>query len=304
MKRIGLVLLVLVVLVGGLAAQPFRIFNNGTIDFVPSGTTFTLRAQDSGSGIASIFYQVNGGPILEYSEPLVFEEDGRYAVVYYSIDQMGNASIPQIINFIIDGTAPAGSVTTRGESLLVDDVLHVRSNTGIVVHAHDAGGSGLQNVFFSLDGTNFLRYDYEAFINEQGRHTVYIYGVDNVGNRSEVFQFPVVVDNTPPDVRIVAMQPLEAIQGERYSVDGNSFIVRATDNVSGVRRIEVSIDRREFFTYLEPIVVTETGFRSIRARAIDNLGNISPITELTFYLDGQKPVVSSVTSHAEITLPE
>lgn len=304
MKRIGLVLFVLVVLVGGVTAQPFRIFNNGTIDFVPRGTTFTLRAQDSGSGVASIFYQVNGGPILEYTSPLVFNEDGRFAIVYYSVDLMGNASIPQILNFIVDGTPPSGSVTTRGESIVVDDVLHIRSNTGIVVHAHDAGGSGLQHVFFSLDGENFLRYDYEAFINEQGRHTVYFYGVDNVGNRSEVFQFPVVVDNTPPDVRIVPMQPLEAIQGERFSVPGNSFIVRATDNVSGVRRIEVSIDRREFFTYIEPIVVTESGFRSIRARAVDNLGNVSPITELTFYVDGRKPVVSSVTSHAEITLPE
>ena len=271
-------------------AQPFQVYNDGVIDFVPRGITYRLTAQDADTGVQSVYYQINGGEILPYSNPLVFREDGRYSVSYYSVDRMGNISLPQFINFVVDGTPPTISPAVRGPALVKDETVYLTSSTGIILRASDMG-SGVAGVYISLDGQNYLRYNEEAFITESGRHTGYVYALDRVGNRSDVLQFSLVVDNTPPDVRIVPLQPLEVIQGERFTAAGNSFIIRATDSVSGVQSIEVSVGRREFFTYYEPIVITEPGFHSIRARAIDNLGNVSPITELTVTVDSRKPSV-------------
>ncbi|NCN05174.1 MAG: hypothetical protein GW949_06055 [Spirochaetales bacterium] len=303
MKRTSLVLLgILLFLSSGVWAQNYRIYDDGNLEYVPRGTEFSLFSEDMESGVQTVYYQVNGGQITEYTGSLSFSQDGRYSISYYSIDRMGNISLPQFRNFVVDGTAPQMTQATRGEAFIRDNSVYVRSNTGLLVLATDLG-SGVGNVYVSLDGTNYLRYDYEAFINEAGRHTAYVYAEDRVGNRTGVTQFSLVVDNTPPDVRIVPLQPLEAVQGERFSAPGNSFIIRASDSEAGLKVIEVSVDRQEFFTYNQPIVIAQPGIHSIRARAIDNLGNVSLITDLSFSVDARKPQINSSITDSRFQVP-
>ncbi len=100
------------------------------------------------------------------------------------------------------------------------------------------------------------------------------------------------VDNTPPVISIEKTKELVDLQGRKYTTYDNVFSVYADDLISGVKETFVSIDGKEFFTYTEPFKIEKAGFHSIRAKAVDFLGNESSIAELTFYSDAKTPAVS------------
>lgn len=288
MRRFVVGALIVLMVVGTVGAQQRRIYNDGEIDFAPSAARFRLTADELESNLDEIHYSINGGETMVYSEPIQLSEEGRHVISYRAADVTGNISSERIYTVFIDDTAPTLAATAKGAAFVEDGAAYLRGDTAIMVSASD-GGSGVQGIFVSLDGSNFLRYTDVAFVNEEGEHRGYAYAVDNVGNRSRTFSLRAFVDNSAPTVRIVPRQPLTAVQGDRYTARGNEFIVRATDEISGVERIEVSINRQEFVTYSGPVTFNESGFQSLRARAIDRLGNTSNVTELTFYVDTQTP---------------
>jgi hypothetical protein len=78
--------------------------------------TITLSASDSGgSGVANIFYTINGGNQQTYSAPFTLSSEGISTIVYWSTDNAGNEETPhQTVSVNIDTTGPtvSGSPTT------------------------------------------------------------------------------------------------------------------------------------------------------------------------------------------------
>lgn len=289
MRKPLAVLLMLFVVAGLLSAQQRRIYNDGQVDFAPGAARFVLSVPGMESNLARLHYSVNGGQVREYSGPVQLTQEGRNVITYRATDVTGNVSPEQVYTVVIDNTAPELSATVRGLSFVgANNRVFIRPDTALVLDAYDAL-SGVQAIEVSLDGRNFFRYTDAAFITEQGEHTGHAYAVDNVGNRSQTFSMTVTVDNTPPEVRIVPQTALTVVQGDRFSARGNQFRVEATDALSGVADIQVSINRQEFVTYTGPITVNSLGFQSIRARAVDNLGNQSGTVELTFTVRTETP---------------
>ena len=288
MRRFLIGIVCLAIVAGGATAQQRRIFNNGRVDFAPSAARFVLSVDDAGPSLREIQFNINNGENQVYDGPIQLTEEGRHVVRYRAVDVMGNVSTEKVYTVVIDDTAPELNGTARGHAFIDDGVAYLRGDTAIILSASDAA-SGVQGIYVSLDGRNFLRYTDAAYINEEGEHTGYAYAVDNVGNRSATYRIRGMVDNTPPSVRIIPQTPLTVVQGDRYSNPSNQFLVNATDAISGVQTVEVSINRQEFVAYTGPITFQESGFKSIRARATDRLGNTSTIAELTFYIDQTSP---------------
>lgn len=270
------------------SAQEAKVYNNGTLDIVPPGTSYTLTAADQLIGVSKIYYRLNNGDQKEYTSPLVFDAEGRYTISYYSEDLLGNVSSPSSFTFMVDATVPVIKPATRGSALVRDGKTYLKSTTGIIINATDSI-AGIESIFFSLDQENYIKFNDEAFVNEEGERSAYTYAVDRVGNKSTPVEIRLVVDNTAPSVGIVPLDALQPVRGERYTKPGNTFVVRSADEVSGLKLTEVSINRQEFFAYTDPIVINEPGVYSIRARAIDNLGNTSSVVELNFIVDGAAP---------------
>jgi hypothetical protein len=296
MRRIILGVVCFALVLAPLTAQQQqrRIYSDGDVDFAPSSARFVLSADDRGPGLREIRYSVNGGEDRVYEDPIRFQDEGRYVIRYRSIDMTGHVSREKVYTVVIDDTPPELSAVARGQAFLEDDKVFLRTDTAIVVDARDPdagdhGGSGVDSVYVSLDGRNFLRYSDIAYIDEQGEHTGYAYVVDNVGNRSATYRVTGYVDSTPPSVEIVPADPLTSTRGERYSRPGNRFSVRAVDELSGVESVEISINRGEFVPYTGPVTINERGYQLIRARATDRLGNTSPVRELGFFIDPASP---------------
>lgn len=288
MRKLAVLGIVVLVTVGTVSAQQLRIYNDGQVDYAPSAARFVLTADEMESNLKEIEYSINGGETMVYDEPIRISEEGRHVITYRAVDAIDNVSSEKVYTVVIDDTAPTLSGTARGAGFVEDNTAYLRGDTAIILSASDEA-SGVNGVFVSLDGENFFRYQDVAYIDEEGEHTGYAYTVDNVGNRSQTFSIRGWVDNTPPEVRIAPRRPLTVVQGERYTGRGNQFVVRAEDEVAGVDEIHVSVDRQEFATYSSPITFSESGYHTIRARAVDRLGNMSAVVELGFYVDVETP---------------
>lgn len=62
----------------------------------------SLSATDTASGISWIAYQVDGGPMTEYTAPFVIKGEGSHEISYYAMDDHGNVEENQTRTIHID----------------------------------------------------------------------------------------------------------------------------------------------------------------------------------------------------------
>jgi hypothetical protein len=294
MNKVFVSLLVLLFVLAGIPAllgQDKRIYNDGEIDYVPLEATFALTAEDSESSVKEIRYSINGEGIDVYSDPITLSEEGRQLIVYWSIDNSGNVSSEQTYSVIVDGTPPDGFVSVHGPAITDEDGLYIAGQSRIVVWAEDEL-SGVDAVYVSLDDGSFTPYTEPVTIDEEGYHEASAYAIDNVGNATDVFTVSGYVDSTAPTVSITARDRLVSVDGENYTNRDNVYTVSASDEISGIGEILVSLDGSDYAVYSAPFRVQIPGRHSISAKGVDRLGNESVPVELLFYVDVTPPSTS------------
>ncbi|MFI5937349.1 OmpL47-type beta-barrel domain-containing protein [Actinoplanes sp. NPDC051494] len=159
-----------------------------------------------------------------------------------------------------DTTAPTVSATVAGG---------VGSAT-VTVTATDAG-SGVDTVEYQVDDTSWSPYTAPVVVTAIGSHAVQFRATDRAGNVSQTgsVQFTVTEpddeDSTPPTVT-------SAVTG---GVGSATVTLTATDDDSGVARIEYQVDGGAWTAYTQPIVLTTAGMHMVHFRATDNAGNTS-----------------------------
>ncbi|KIL38335.1 hypothetical protein SD70_27070 [Gordoniibacillus kamchatkensis] len=79
--------------------------NNAPAGWVNKDVTVTLTASDSGSGVASTCYTVDGGAVQEGTS-VVITAEGKHVISYWSVDKAGNVESPHTAVVQIDKTAP------------------------------------------------------------------------------------------------------------------------------------------------------------------------------------------------------
>jgi hypothetical protein len=292
MKKLLILVTVILFVAAGLAtAQQKKIYNDGEIDYVPISAKFVLDAEDSGSTISQVQYSIDGGKIKVYREPITFSAEGRHVIAYRAIDKTGNISKETFYSCIVDDTPPKILVSAVGPAYVLKDKAYLTSNTAIVLAGED-NLSGTSAIYVSVDDSPFRRYTGSATIQGEGLHTGKAYAVDNVGNRTKTFLVQGVVDNTPPQVEITTKGDMVDLQGSIFVSTDTSFSLRAWDNVSGVKEILFSVNGSPFMAYVEPVKAQVPGSYTVRAKAIDNLGNESRIESISFTVDAETPDAS------------
>jgi pimeloyl-ACP methyl ester carboxylesterase len=84
----------------------------GANNWYTSSVAVTLSATDTGSGIQSTQYSLNGGITWNaYVTPLIVTNEGSTTLQYYSIDKAGNREATSALNIKIDKTAPKASIS-------------------------------------------------------------------------------------------------------------------------------------------------------------------------------------------------
>ena len=157
--------------------------------------------------------------------------------------------------------------------------------------------SEVDYVEYRIDEGKFVKYSGEFTIQDEGTHSIVYRAVDKAGNREVDRVFTVVVDNNAPEVRVLPSKPFVVKDGKNYTSSGNFFTIRVTDQYSGVKITEYSVNSNELKKYEGDIIKLETaGTQFVRFRAEDNLGNKTVDGNMVIEVDSEKPSVDIVAS--------
>ncbi|MEO3818453.1 family 16 glycoside hydrolase [Plantactinospora sp. B24E8] len=253
--------------------------------------TVTLSATDSGSGVGRVEYALDGGPYGTYSAPVTVSAYGEHTVTYRATDVAGNTSAVQSTTFEVvrpsspDTTAPTVTASVTGEQ--DEDGAYVGMAT-VTLTATDSE-SGVERVEYSLNGQAYAAYTAPVMVHEPGAHTVTYRATDVAGNTSPVQSTAFeVVEQPDPDT--TAPTVTAAVAGEQD--DDGAYVgmatvtLTATDDGSGVERVEYSLNGQAYATYAAPVMVHQPGEHTVSYRATDRAGNTSAAQSVTFEIAG------------------
>lgn len=277
--------------------QPVSVISVGTPQFIAadgtlylsSATTFTIAATDNLSGVARTEYRIDGGAWTSYA-PFAIATEGKHVIGFRSVDNVGNVETEKSLTVTIDNTPPVTVISVGAPKYVAPDgAAYVTSAAQLTLAATDHL-SGVARTEYRLDGGTWTAYAPFAIASE-GSHTIGYRSTDNVGNLETEKVLTIIVDNTPPVSLIAVGAPQYSANGNLYISGRTGITISATDNLSGVRMSEYSIDGAPFTTYSAPITLAAypEGNHTIAYRSTDNVGNVEKAKQLTIVLDKTPP---------------
>ena len=202
----------------------------GSSGWYISDVRVTLTANDTGSGIASVRYRLDGGLWQNYTAPFLIRTDGAHAFTYTATDFAGNQATMGTLNFEIDTRAPASSLsideTPRTTGWYV-------ARPTVHLTATDAT-SGVASLLYAIDGGRWQTY-FTPFVLGDGPHTVEYRATDRAGNVEATRSIVIKVDTVAPT--LTNLTPSGPLTSGSVTVSWSGH-----DNVSGVTGYTVRVD--------------------------------------------------------------
>jgi len=240
--------------------------------YFKSGLGVTLSSQDALSGTKRIRYAINNKDFTTYESLLLFDEQGKFSLTYFSEDNVGNVEQEKTLRFEIDNEPSYSDLTING--ITEKDVISLDSKMYIL--ALDSM-SGVGSVFYKFDNEPFVVYKSNGIPFShlgEGPHSITYYSVDNVKNQEEEKTFEFYLDKSPPLMVADVLGDRFIVNDQVYFSGRTKLKLTAVDNKVGVKNIMVSIDGGEFEKYDQPIYLPSvSGLHSIRYYSVDNLDN-------------------------------
>ncbi|MEV4621609.1 family 16 glycoside hydrolase [Asanoa sp. NPDC049573] len=269
--------------------------------------TVTITATDTGSGVATVEYSLDGGAFAAYTAPVTVSGAGQHTVQFRATDEAGNTASPQSVAFAVvdapgpDDTAPEVTATVAGERN--DDGAYVGTAT-VTVAATDAD-SGVATIEYSLDGAPYAAYTAPVAVTQPGAHTLSARATDEAGNTSEPETVTfTVADTTGPDTTAPTVTAaVTGDQNESGAYLGSATVtITAADAESGVDIVEYAVDGGSYAAYLAPVTVNTVGQHTVTFRATDEAGNTSAPGSVRFAVaDAPNPDNTPPAATATVT---
>ncbi|MFD6444731.1 OmpL47-type beta-barrel domain-containing protein [Promicromonospora sp. NPDC060204] len=150
-----------------------------------ASATVAILAEDAGSGVESVEYNLDGDGWTDYTEPVVVDVTGAHEVAYRATDAAGNTSEPGSVELVVvdgqdppDTTQPIASAQVDGDQ---DDEGFYLGSATVTITARD-DESGVAFIEYALDDTAFREYTGAVEVTEPGSHAFAYRATDNAGN--------------------------------------------------------------------------------------------------------------------------
>jgi outer membrane protein assembly factor BamB len=241
----------------------------------------SLTATDDASGVANIYYQIDGGPTQTYTAPFTVSGDGTHPVHYWSVDVAGNSNNSYTIQLSMDATAPATQAALSGTagangwySTAVQVTLTATDNA-----------SGLGYSYYAVDGGLQQTYAGPFTISTTGSHTLLYWSKDVANNVEAQHSVIIKVDVGSPATTASVNGTLD----NGWYQGPAQVTLTAADSASGVANTFYTIDGGATQTYASPFNITADGTHSIKFWSVDAVGNSEPQQSLTVQVDSTAP---------------
>lgn len=162
-----------------------KTFTSRDTVFITNGTAITLKATDDGAGAKGIRYKINKGSETEFTEPIVFDKEGRYSVSYTGFDNVNNSNQSEFY-FIVDTRGPQIFERFGIEKVGTKDGLDLYpAHTVVFLSATDID-VGYDRMYYSINGAEAVRYtDIISGFKKNTKYTIKVKAYDNLKNFTE-----------------------------------------------------------------------------------------------------------------------
>lgn len=264
--------------------------HNDTL-FFGKGLGFSLTSQDALSGVQDIYLSVNGAEFKPFQENKTdFAREGQYHLRYYAVDQVGNAEPPREAKFWVDTTEPVTAFSLNGTyewNVLSSDVEITLTSTDNL--------SGVKTIFYRINQGDVRPYTGPIKVRSipEGQHILSFYAEDQVNNAEPARTYEFFHDSTPPQIEVSIIGNQHQSDNTVY-VSGNAQIkMDASDNISGVKAVQYTIDNNDQVTYTSPFFLPKkSGIHYIAYQLIDLVSNASEKITKKVYVDLSAPETS------------
>ncbi len=245
--------------------------------YVSGQVEITLSAKDELSGVDKIMYSIDNKDYVEYTNPIILQEEKEYQLKYFSYDHVGNVEKIHHLVIVVDRSAPKISMEIKGdyyESVLAGNAL-------LILQANDTL-SETENIYYTLNEDKIQNYNKAITFNNlpQGEYTLSYWAVDNVGNETEKKSFSFYVDKTPPTIIPEIIGKTFLINGKEFSSGRSLLKISTIDNKAGTKEVFYSINNEPYQKYEKPVLLTNTGGKLfVRIFAFDHVMNKNEILE-------------------------
>jgi len=163
-------------------------------------------------------------------------------------------SYPLIDSPVEQTNVAMAGYTYAGNTVSPDGALVVTSRTPITLTSGDAG-SGLLEVYYSIDGGSWLAYDGPIYLQgDDGPQTLAYYGVDKLGNIESTTSVRFILDNHTPVTQIVIGEPqYEDGRGIWITSSTPIELERVRQSTYGRARTYYQIDGGSWRQYSSPL---------------------------------------------------
>jgi len=193
----------------------------------------TLDAYDPGggnaSGIKQTYYSINySGPDCApgsinycsfYTGPVTVSPQGQNTIRYFTEDNAGNFSSESSESVNIDLSSP---VTTASLSGLVYSGTTYETAVAITLNASDSGGSGVQGIYYILDGglPEYTPYAGSAInvstVSAVGSHTLQYWSANNAGTTGAQNTLSFTIQS--PTTTSLTVSPNPSVNGQSVTL--------------------------------------------------------------------------------------
>jgi hypothetical protein len=239
-----------------------------------SSATIKFTATDTGSGVATTYYKIDGGAQTAGTTVCV-STLGTHVVEFWSVDVAGNVEAHKTATFSVtapDTTAPVTTSDTQASYV---------SAAAINLTATDAG-SGVAITYYRLDGGAQMAGTSIA-TSVIGSHAIQFWSVDVAGNAEAPKTATFTI--TAPDVT----PPTTVSNAKVTYVASAAIILSATDASSGVAATYYKIDGGAQAAGTS-VLVSTLGTHTVEFWSVDVAGNAEAHKTATFSVTAPVPV--------------
>ncbi len=272
-----------------------NLYSDGKNNYATSKAVFSVIAKDKVSSVRTIMVKIDDGKFVDYKTPVKIDKEGLHKIIYYSVDSVGNKSEEGSYDVIIDNTSPDAQIEPSIAPVMEKDVKYVPGNAEFRIVAKDEY-SGVKAIEESIDNGKFKKHEKPIVFKKQGEHKIRYRAIDNLENKSEEKIFTLFVDSIKPSVKIIPSGKLYEKDNEKFAPANYTYKVEVENKESSLSKILIALDGGQYSEYTAPLQIKEEGKHTIKAKAIDNVGNESTEEVLVVTMDNTPPDIDLVPS--------
>ncbi|MCH8568932.1 MAG: hypothetical protein LAT67_11735 [Balneolales bacterium] len=272
--------------------------------FVSPESEIIFEIFDDGSGPNDLRYRIASLSDLfsTYVVPIGLSDvpDGEFKIEFIATDKTGATTDTLSKVLFLDSKPPQIRSLVGEPNFIRDNTKYVAESTSISFESADEH-SGLYNIQYQIDEQEFQDYE-NAFIlsGESNLYTISFFAEDKVGNRSEIEQIRLFLDNNPP-VADYYFNGSYALDGSEYTItsqtslhiEADDFETLYTEIFYTIRELSetsnnsetTSAEELEEIQYTEPIQISDPGKYKLSFYVLDGVGNKSESEKVIITID-------------------